>query len=273
MDIGRFVAQFPVLTDDDQRMINRPDFLRQVDLAKNYHSQFHVKDVNDGRWFSTYGRKQQAEKYYRRLSATNESSYISDTAFCVAHLMLGGKLEMRDCGRIEPIRMAFIGRKKIDYQVGEPSEHGSDPSDRRDFWQSIISLPTTDDPVGDFVQDTKDIYESESWDPEPGKEWWEVCSEKFHRGADDVVYAVYERLAKRFQDNYDLTSLKVEIPSKKGRLSRRRIREIWKWGRWLISLVIRELIELAIELLFLSIRGRGFRIQFRKKTSRLPDTT
>lgn len=205
MDIGRFVAQFPVLTDDDQRMINRPDFLRQVDLAKKYHSQFHVKDVNDGRWFSAYGRKHKAEEYYRKLSPTNESCYISDTAFCVACLMLGGKLEMRDCGRIAPIRMAFIGRKKMNGQASESSEQDSAPSDRQDFWHWIISLPTTDDPVGDFVQDAKDIYESESWDPEPGKEWWEVCSEKFHRGADDVVYAVYQRLAKRFQDNDDLT--------------------------------------------------------------------
>ena len=186
-------------------MIDRVDFPRQVDLARNYHSQFHVKDVSDGQWFSTYGRKHHAEKYYSMLSPSNESCYISDTAFCVAHLMLGGKLEMRDCGRIKPIRMAFIGRKKMNCQVSEPSEHGSEPSEKREFWQYIISLPTTDNPEGDFVQEAKDIYEFESWHPEPGKEWWEVCSEKFYHRADDVVYAVYQGLAKRFQDNYDLS--------------------------------------------------------------------
>jgi len=101
-------------------MINRPDFLRQVDLARNYLSQFHVNNVNDGQWFQAYGRKHHAEQYYRMLSPSNESVYISDTAFCVAHLMLGGKVELRDCGRLSPIRMTFIGRKKVNYQVSEP---------------------------------------------------------------------------------------------------------------------------------------------------------
>ena len=256
-------------------MINRADFLRQINLARNYLSQFHVNNVNDGKWFSAYGRKHQAEKYYRILSPSNESCYISDTAFCVAHLMLGGKLEMRDCGRMRPIRMAFIGRKKEDYQVSEPSEHSSDLSNRRDFWQWITSLPTTDNPAGDFVQDTKDIYEFQSWDPDPGKEWWEVCSEKFYHRADDVVYAVYQGLAQRFQDNYDLTSLNVDISSKKGRLSGRRIRELYKWGRRLIFLIneVWELIERVFGMLLLLVRDqRSFR-HHRKQSSRLPGTT
>ena len=255
-------------------MINRADFQKQVDLARNYLSQFHVNNVNDGKWFSARGRKPQAEKYYRMLSPSNESCYISDTAFCVAHLMLGGKLEMRDRGGIRPDRMAFIGRKKVNYQVSDPSERGSDPTDRPDFWQWIISLPTTDNPVGDFVQDAKDIYEIESWDPEPGKEWWEVCSEKFYHRADDVVYAVYQGLAQRFQDNYDLTSLNVDISSKKGRLSRKRIRVIGKWAKWSISLIneIRDFVEWAFEILFLSIQGQDSRIRRRKQTSLLPGT-
>lgn len=255
-------------------MINRADFLRQVNLARNYLSQFHVNNVNDGKWFQAYGRKHHAEKYYRMLSPSNESFYISDTAFCVAHLMLGGKVEMRDCGRLRPIRMAFIGRKKVNYQVSESSKRGSDPSERRVFWQWIISLPATDNPVGDFVQDATDIYESESWNPEPGKEWWEVCSEKFYHRADDVVYAVYEGLAKRFQDNYDLTSLNIDISPKKGRLSGRRIRELAKRARWLVPLVndIWKLIERVFELLFLSIQGQDSRIRRRKQTSLLPGT-
>ena len=193
MDIGIYVAQIPSLTDDDQRMIHRADFPEQVDLAKDYHSQFHVKDVDDGQWIPVDRRKSQAQEYHRKLSPSRERCFISDTAFCVAHLMLGGKLEI-----INDNRMAFIGRKKMNCQVSEPSEHCSDPSDGRDFWHWTISLPTTDDPQGDFIQDAKDIYEIESRNPELGKEWWEVCSERLHRGADYEVYAVYQKLARRF---------------------------------------------------------------------------
>ena len=195
VDIEEFVTQIPSLTDDDQQMIDCDDFPKQVDLARDYLMQFHVKEVDDGQWFWTNSRKHQAEKYHRKLSPANGNCYISDTALCVAHIMLGGKLEMRDYHR-----MAFIGRKKINGPVSEPSEHNSEPSDRRDFWEWIISLPTTDNPPGDFIQDTKDIHESESWHPEPGKEWWEVCTEKFNQRAD----AVYQKLAERFQRQQNL---------------------------------------------------------------------
>ncbi|MCY3629965.1 MAG: hypothetical protein OXG94_08140 [Bacteroidetes bacterium] len=256
-DIAKFVVQIPRLTADDQRMVDRDDFPMQVDLAKDYLMQFHVKEVDDGQWFQAYSRKHQAEKYHRRRSPTNRDYYISDTAFCVAHLMLGGKLEMRDCGRIEPIRMAFIGRRKMNDLLCEPSEYSSESSNRRDFWEWTVSLPTTDNPLGDFVQDTKDIYESESWHPEPGKEWWEVCSEKFNRWADGEVYAVYQTLAKKFQDYNDRISFSEEPPQKSDGLKRKQIREIVKWVRWLIPPdKLWELKDWIIEELFLLIRGR-----------------
>ena len=256
--IAKFVVQIPRLTGDDQRMIDRDDFPRQVDLAKEYLMQFHVKEVEDGQWFQAYSRKHQAEEYHRKWSPANRDYYISDTALCVAHLMLGGKLEMRDCGRIEPIRMAFIGRRKMNGPVSEPCEQNSEPSSRRDFWEWIISLSTTDNPLGDFVQDTKDIYEGQSWNPEPGKEWWEVCSEKFHQRADDTVYVVYQILAKKFQDYYGRIPLALEPPSTKKRLEKKQIREIVKWMRWLISFIndVLEFIDRVIGVLFLLIRGR-----------------
>ena len=63
---------------------------------------------------------------------------------------------------------------------------------RREFWEWIVSLSST----GDFIQDTKDIYERRRWYPEPGRTWWEICSEKFHQSTDDEVYMAYQRLAK-----------------------------------------------------------------------------
>ncbi|MCY3629810.1 MAG: hypothetical protein OXI05_01480 [Bacteroidota bacterium] len=46
-DVEKFVTRIPRLTNDDQRMIDRDDFLeevflKQVDLARDYFTQFHV---------------------------------------------------------------------------------------------------------------------------------------------------------------------------------------------------------------------------------------
>ena len=46
-DVEKFVTRIPRLTNDDQRMIDRDDFLeqvflKQVDLARDYLTQFRV---------------------------------------------------------------------------------------------------------------------------------------------------------------------------------------------------------------------------------------
>ncbi len=196
MNIEKFVVQIPLLTDDDKRMIDRADFPDQVNRAKEFLSQFHLNGRHERRWFSAYSRKQEAEAHHRILSPTNECCYISDTAFCVAQLMLGGKLKVSNHRR-----MAFIGRQKMNCHVSEPRENqdnGTEPSERREFWEWVISLPSTDSPRGDFIQETRDEYERLSWYPEPDKKWWEACSEKFHQRAGDEVYMIYQRLAKQF---------------------------------------------------------------------------
>lgn len=199
MDIEKFVIQVPLLTDEDKRMLDRADFPDQINRAKEFLSQFYLSGEHEMRLFSVYNRKHEAEAHHRKLSPTNERCYISDTAFCVAQLMLGGKLEVSDHAR-----MAAIGKQKMNYHVREPrknQDNATDPSDRREFWEWVVSLPPTDCPKGDFVQDAKDQYEKLIWHPEPGREWWRVCSETFYQNADDVVYKVYQRLAKKFRNN------------------------------------------------------------------------
>ena len=68
------------------------------------------------------------------------------------------------------------------------------PEERQEFWKWVCSLEVTDDPRGEFVDDTKllkRVYNRRRED------WWEVCSGRL-LGPGEPTVSVFEGLVAEF---------------------------------------------------------------------------
>ena len=63
------------------------------------------------------------------------------------------------------------------------------------FWNWVISLPVTDTPEGDFIDDTLELYKV--WSPSMKDDWTKKADVRFS-GAADEAQQIYEKLVKQF---------------------------------------------------------------------------